>query len=43
MLIIVCLGDLWINEACVFTFYEDQTLKLKIKHRYSYTSLALMG
>ena len=30
MLTIVCFGDLWINEVCVY-FYDDWTLKYKNK------------
>ena len=30
MLTIVCFGDLWVNEVCIY-FYDDYTLKTKYK------------
>ena len=42
MLIIVCFEDLWVNKVKV-AFYNNWTLKIKMKHRYSYTDLALMS
>ena len=31
MLTIVCFGDLWVNEVCVYFYDDDQTLKTKNK------------
>ena len=31
MLTIVCFGDLWVNEVCVYISYDDQSLKTKNK------------
>ena len=42
MLTIVCFRDLLIIEVCVY-FYDDYTLKIKIKHKYNYTDSPLMG
>ena len=40
MLIKVCFGDLWLTRS-VLALYNNWTLKMKLRHRYSYTDLAL--
>ena len=36
------LVDLWVNKVSI-SFFNNWTLKIKIKHRYNYTDLTLMG
>ena len=45
MLTILSFGDLWmtIGHWSVLAFYNNWTVKIKIKHRYNYTDSGLIN